>query len=638
MDVRGVWLGAALAGAVGAMPAGAQVAAHRPAPDWSRVPARLAGERMAPRPRAVTFRLDPALGNALPELRAALARHDFVQVTAAADDAAFELNSARDYPLTLVLRRTASPSGSRLGEMSAELGNLALGDWREPFDAALARIGRRAALMALPRLSPDVRATSCWRDRRFGPIRCSDGGAFVPVDDELTLVPNKTDFPIDYAVRNDAERPRYLALVDITADAGEVRAVPLGGGRPVAAGAWAVAENLPRWRGGHTLVTISSAAPIPEALLRADAPGSAEACAGALGAVLCGRWPDAPPPWAAAAVRYELRAIPEVEVGGGLPAPTGRAPWMAALYSTVPYTRAEIDADRLKPPGERDFLAERSAAERDHRCGGSRIAPDLVLTAAHCVAKGAFAGNGARLVFARRRVRLGSEQLGWGGTTYAIDGMAIHAGYRGGGQRDDIALLHIRADRDTDPAAAGRGAIALPAAGDRTGAAPRAPVAAFGWGYTEEVAPGARAILSVAGRVQRNPERLQVGELEVMAPDRCRARVGPDLTANMLCAVTRTRGPAALRPAGQAVFSCVGDSGGPLVRSARDRDVLVGIASWSRGCGHDGFPSIYTDVARYAGWIAAARARITPGQVVLVPDPARAPLPAPAPRPERRRR
>ncbi len=71
------------------------------------------------------------------------------------------------------------------------------------------------------------------------------------------------------------------------------------------------------------------------------------------------------------------------------------------------------------------------------------------------------------------------------------------------------------------------------------------------------------------------------------------------------------------------VDACQGDSGGPLLLPAgtppsvfggspaaawvapggSDRDLLLGVVSWGRGCGEKGQPGVYTDLTKYRAWI-----------------------------------
>jgi secreted trypsin-like serine protease len=245
------------------------------------------------------------------------------------------------------------------------------------------------------------------------------------------------------------------------------------------------------------------------------------------------------------------------------------------------------------------------------------IAPDLVLTAAHCVAKDRYAGDGMFKVFNERRVRIGTVRLGRGGSTLAIAGVAVPTSYIPGRQENDIALLLVRPDRDSrqrSPTTIRLGQKPLVADTRLT---------AFGWGYTGEVAPDANPLFNVAEELQRNPDMLQFGQMKVLGWQACRKRLGNRLGQGMTCLVAP--GATATTTPTDNVFSCRGDSGGPLVRKIAGVEELVGVTSWSMGCGYKDFPSVYTDVTKYRRWIEAARKQLRPGLAIRVDEKAARP-------------
>jgi secreted trypsin-like serine protease len=78
-----------------------------------------------------------------------------------------------------------------------------------------------------------------------------------------------------------------------------------------------------------------------------------------------------------------------------------------------------------------------------------------------------------------------------------------------------------------------------------------------------------------------------------------------------------------LASGGAPTFSCRGDSGGPLVRNyGSTTEELVGLTSWSLGCGYKDTPSVYTDAAYFSRWVEAARKAIRPGSIIRIGDPA----------------
>ena len=49
--------------------------------------------------------------------------------------------------------------------------------------------------------------------------------------------------------------------------------------------------------------------------------------------------------------------------------------------------------------------------------------------------------------------------------------------------------------------------------------------------------------------------------------------------------------------------ACSGDGGGPLVCEVGDTMELAGLVSWGVGCGKEGVPGVYTNIAAYVHWI-----------------------------------
>lgn len=257
---------------------------------------------------------------------------------------------------------------------------------------------------------------------------------------------------------------------------------------------------------------------------------------------------------------------------GGRPIPDKGAPWQAQIYGPFAVERF--------PEKSR---VGKALWQLQHYCGGSLIARDWVLTAAHCIDQ--------EMVDAGYRVRLGAEDISRNtGLTYKIDRIVRHANFDAkplpanpNMYANDIALVHIVEDgppKKRDPSQIRE--IPL-----HKGPPPTAgtPVTGIGWGKT---AP-------VEGNVP-NAVLLKV-DLKLMDQAQCTnlPGYGPQkIQGKVFCAANPQRS------------TCQGDSGGPVVLT-NGPPTLIGIISWGKKrCTGDGQPGVYTRVDSFLDWINQA--------------------------------
>jgi secreted trypsin-like serine protease len=279
---------------------------------------------------------------------------------------------------------------------------------------------------------------------------------------------------------------------------------------------------------------------------------------------------------------------------GGVCTTQKKWPWQVALYFR--------DADGLA-----------------FRCGGSLIAPNRVLTAAHC-----FEGDGGaraeNWTAADNIEKMEYFQLPGGASSSAVSRIVVHEDYRPETHENDIAMLEL-----ASPLSAAT--LAVQTTSDPSLEAGR-DATVTGWGVTRWV---------VKKKDKQGKPYLADGETDAaLRPDEflstdlreatlplvdiadCEREYAPLkeglVDGRNLCAGLETGGR----------DSCQGDSGGPLMARTQSGEWRqIGVVSWGHFCARPGVAGIYTRTSAFGPWI----------QRNLSVESAPAPQPSPTPQP-----
>eukprot|EP00565_Helicotheca_tamesis_P005740 CAMPEP_0185727958 /NCGR_PEP_ID=MMETSP1171-20130828/3476_1 /TAXON_ID=374046 /ORGANISM="Helicotheca tamensis, Strain CCMP826" /LENGTH=460 /DNA_ID=CAMNT_0028396605 /DNA_START=1 /DNA_END=1380 /DNA_ORIENTATION=- len=260
---------------------------------------------------------------------------------------------------------------------------------------------------------------------------------------------------------------------------------------------------------------------------------------------------------------------------------------LAQILLTLPHTSAEpassaprhpsnvhrrtILGGTIAQPGKFPYAASLvDRYHKAHKCGGSLIAPDIVLTAGHCF--------GSFDLIQLNRYNIADDNEDYESYTYTQAVRHNLFDSKVGVYYYDFLLIKLSAPSLLPYVKLSSDAGAPNVDG--------ASLTVIGWG---DIDPNKNGI--------KLADELREVEVKYVPNEECADAHGSnEVTDVMMCA------------ADYGEDACQGDSGGPLILHAYEEvdpsnDILVGVVSWGVSCAHPDYPGVYGRIGEDYDWI-----------------------------------